>query len=237
MNSPTSTSRTALVIDDEMSGRTMVTFYINELMKDIFSRVISVSDLEEAKKTLQLENIFMVFTDIELQDEMGLELSHFIPKHIPLVVVSAHSQYAIQAIQIDVFDYLLKPLGETEVLRLKRKIKEKLKLELTAHSEEEDERIVLKDSGENIIIPISDITYLEACGAYSKIHTEARSFIASKTLKSIEEILPVSFLRVHRSFIVPLERISSYTTNTVCLKDGKNISLSKSGKKLLQAYI
>jgi two-component system LytT family response regulator len=129
-------------------------------------------------------------------------------------------------------------LSESEVLRFKSKLKKWLKdKKIDEVTDDEEERLIIKDSGENIIIPVGDIMYLEACGAYSKIHTEARNFIASKTLKNIEDLLPRSFLRVHRSFIVPLERINSYTINTVCLKDGRNISLSKSGKKLLQAYL
>jgi len=231
-------SRIALVIDDEMSGRTMIEFYVREHLGDIITRVISVSSLQEAKEVFLMENIFIVFTDIELRNEMGLEFAEFIPENVPLVVVSAHSQYALKAIQVDVFDYLLKPLSESEVQRLKTKLKKWLKdKKLDEVSDEQEERIIIKDSGENIVIPVNDIVYLEACGAYSKIHTEARNFIASKTLKNIEDLLPNSFLRVHRSFIVPLERISSYTINTVCLKDGRNISLSKSGRKLLQVYL
>ena len=231
-------SRIALVIDDEMSGRTMIEFYIQEHLADIITRVISVSSLQEAKEAFLRENVFIVFTDIELRNEMGLELAHFIPENVPLVVVSAHSQYALKAIKVDAFDYLLKPLSESEVLKFKSKLKKWLRdKKLDEVSEEEEERIIIKDSGENIVIPVGDIVYLEACGAYSKIHTEARNFIASKTLKNIEDVLPSSFLRVHRSFIVPLERINSYTINTVCLKDGRNISLSKSGRKLLQVYL
>ena len=231
-------SRIALVIDDEMSGRTMIEFYIQEQLGDIITRVISVSSLQEAKEVFLMENVFIVFTDIELHNEIGLEITHFIPENVPLIVVSAHSQYALKAIQVDAFDYLLKPLSESEVQRLKTKLKKWLKdKKLDEVSDEQEERIIIKDSGENIVIPVNDIVYLEACGAYSKIHTEARNFIASKTLKNIEDLLPNSFLRVHRSFIVPLERISSYTINTVCLKDGRNISLSKSGRKLLQVYL
>ncbi len=231
-------SRIALVIDDEMSGRTMIEFYIQEQLGDIITRVISVSSLQEAKEVFLMENVFIVFTDIELHNEIGLEITHFIPEDVPLVVVSAHSQYALKAIQVDAFDYLLKPLSEIEVLRFKSKLKKWLKdKKIDEVTDDDEERLIIKDSGENIIIPVGEIIYLEACGAYSKIHTEDRNFIASKTLKNIEDLLPRSFLRVHRSFIVPLERINSYTNNTVCLKDGRNISLSKSGKKLLQAYL
>jgi DNA-binding LytR/AlgR family response regulator len=78
---------------------------------------------------------------------------------------------------------------------------------------------------------------IEAAGAYSKIVTEARSFIASKTLKNIENQLPKSFIRIHRSYIIPINQIASYTSSMVCLKNGQQIALSKTGKKLLQSFI
>ena len=65
-------SRIALVIDDEMSDRTMIEFYIQEHLGDIITRVISVSSLQEAKEVFLMENVFIVFTDIELRNEMGL---------------------------------------------------------------------------------------------------------------------------------------------------------------------
>ena len=65
-------SRIALVIDDEMSGRTMIEFYIQEHLGDIITRVISVSSLQEATEAFLMENVFIVFTDIELRNEMGL---------------------------------------------------------------------------------------------------------------------------------------------------------------------
>ena len=65
-------SRIALVIDDEMSGRTMIEFYIQEHLGDIITRVISVSSLQETTEAFLMENVFIVFTDIELRNEMGL---------------------------------------------------------------------------------------------------------------------------------------------------------------------
>lgn len=87
-------------------------------------------------------------------------------------MVSAHSQYALKAIQIEAFDYLLKPLSESEVLRFKSKLKKWLKdKKIDEITNDQEERLIIKDSGENIVIPVGDIIYLEACGAYSKIHT------------------------------------------------------------------
>ena len=175
----------ALIIDDEISGRTMIDYYLREYASDMFQDMISVATLREAISTMKSFKPDVIFTDYELRNENGLMIQSHLTKDIPVVVVSAHSQYALEAVQTNVFD----------------------------------------------------IIFIEAAGAYSKIVTEAKNVIASKTLKSIESKLPSSFIRIHRSFIVPLNQIASYSSSIVCLKNGQQIALSKTGKKLLQSFI
>lgn len=228
----------ALIIDDEISGRTMIEYYLKEFASDLFGELKSVSTINEAIKVMNDFIPNVIFTDYELRNETGLMITQHVAEDIPIVVVSAHSQYALEAIQTSVFDYLLKPLNESEILRFTKRLKEKLaKQHVSVATADLDAYLLIKDAGENIMIPYQDIVFIEAAGAYSKIVTDARSFIASKTLKSIENQLPKQFVRIHRSFIIPLNQIASYTSSIVCLKNGQQISLSKSGKKLLQSFL
>jgi two-component system LytT family response regulator len=228
----------ALIIDDEIAGRTMIEYYIQEYADDVFERVVSVSSIKEAVSHLKEFTPTVVFTDYELRNENGLMIQKHLEEDTLLVVVSAHTQYALEAIQTSAFDYLLKPLSESEVLRFKSKLKKRLtKNLLTVELSKFEDTLVIKDSGENIMLPFNDILYLEAAGAYSRIVTESKNFIASKTLKSIEKQLPKSFIRIHRSYIIPLNQLSSYTSNFVCLKNGQQLALSKNGKKLLQSFL
>ena len=228
----------ALIIDDEISGRTMIEYYIKEFAGDIFDTMTSVSSLKEALTFIEKLKPDIIFTDYELRNETGLMISQHIQVDTPVVVVSAHSQYALEAIQSNVFDYLLKPLSETEVLRFKARLQRKILREGTAtFTPNFDDHLIIKDAGENIMVAHNEILFIEAAGAYSKIVTEAKKFIASKTLKSIELQLPSNFIRIHRSYIVPLNQIASYSSHVVCLKNGNQLALSKTGKKLLRSFI
>lgn len=228
----------ALIIDDEISGRTMIAYYLKEYAGDMFHEMIAVATLREAISTMKTFKPDVIFTDYELRNENGLMIQSHLTKDIPVVVVSAHSQYALEAVQTNVFDYLLKPLSETEILRFKNRLKKKFTREILYNPQLKfEEHLIIKDAGENIIVAYTDILFIEASGAYSKIRTDAKNFIASKTLKSIEVKLPSSFVRIHRSFIVPLNQIASYSSSFVCLKNGQQIALSKTGKKLLQSFI
>lgn len=228
----------ALVIDDELSGRTMIEYYLREFADEIFHQIKSVSSIEEALSALNIFKPDIIFTDYELRNESGLMITRHLNEEIPVVVVSAHSQYALEAIQTNVFDYLLKPLNEGEFQRFKTKLIKKIeKVDLLKNGGNFEDHLIIKDAGENIMLAHQDILYIEASGAYSIIVTESKKFIASKTLKSIESQLPGSFIRIHRSYIVPLNQISSYSSSIVCLKNGNQLALSKTGKKLLLSYI
>lgn len=238
MDNQNNSTLKALIIDDEMSGRTMIEYYLKEFAGDMFHEMVLVSSLREAITSMKTFQPDVIFTDYELRNETGIMIQSHLTKDIPVVIVSAHSQYALEAIQTNVFDYLLKPLSESEVLRFKGRLKKRFTREILSGTQLNfEEHLIIKDAGENIIVAHQDILFIEAAGAYSKIVTEAKNFIASKTLKSIETKLPASFIRIHRSFIVPLNQIASYSSSIVCLKNGQQIALSKTGKKLLHSFI
>jgi DNA-binding LytR/AlgR family response regulator len=195
-----------------------------------------VSSIDEAKEAMLNFSPNIVFTDYELSGEDGLKIAPLLSKECILVVVTAHSQYAINAIRANVFDYLLKPIDEAEFIKFKTRLILKLNLQIGIPNPlNPTDSFLIKENGENILIPLKDIIFIEASGAYSKVVTLNRKYIATKTLKSLEEtILPKSFLRVHRSFLVPRWQITSFSSNYLCLQDGTHINLSKTGRKILQ---
>lgn len=231
----------ALIIDDEMSGRTMIEYYTRLYLEGIISEIKAVSSIEEAKKTLETFKPDIVFADYELRGETGIDISKFLHESTLLVVVTAYSQYAINAIRVSVFDYILKPIEEGDFMRFKErlliKISNSINSDIPLNDKFNTETIVIKDNGENVIIKVEDIMYVEASGAYAKIVTENRKYITSKTLKVVEALLPKSFVRIHRSYLVPLNKISSFNSQNVCLKNGVTISLSKTGKRILQGSL
>jgi len=225
----------AVIIDDELSGRTMIEFYLKEFMGDLFENLVAVSNINAAAKAIDDLKPHIVFSDYELRGENGLMVQRHLSEDIPVVVVSAHSQYAVEAIHCNVLDYLLKPLNESEMIRFRERLIRCFEKK-SSNLIDDNINIVIKDGGENIVIPIKEVVFLEACGAYSKIITENKNYIASRTLKSLENQLPEDFIRVHRSYIVPVRQIKSFTSSDLCLKNGQTISLSKTGKRLLQQH-
>lgn len=227
---------TALVLDDEKSGRDMVGYFIREQAADLFGQIHFASSLEEASLLIDKFTPQVVFLDIQLKGELGFSLASKLPPNTHTVIVSAYPEYALQAIKMEVVDYLLKPIAEGDFQELKYKIQKRLgSLAPQENALLNKTSLVIRESGTNVVVPFQDIEYVEAAGAYSKIITAQKEHLISKTLKVLSPSLPGHFVRVHRSYLVPVDQIASFKSNHLCLKNGKNIALSKTGRKVLQS--
>lgn len=227
----------ALVLDDEKSGRDMVGYFIAENASDLFGEVFFASNIDEATRILERSTVDVVFLDIQLKGEIGFNIAQILPPNTQVVVVSAFPEYALQAIKLEVIDYLLKPISEDDFLKLKQKIEKRIDLTKKSESPGQGNKssLIIRESGMNVVVPFQDIEYVEAAGAYSKIITQQKEHLISKTLKVLSPSLPSHFVRVHRSYLVPVDQIATYKSNQLCLKNGKQIALSKTGRKVLQA--
>jgi two-component system, LytTR family, response regulator len=227
----------ALVLDDEKSGRDMVGYFLKEYGGNLFGDVQFAANIAEATKIFDEQTIDVLFLDIQLKGEIGLNISAQLPPNIQIIVISAFPEYALQAIKIEVVDYLLKPISEEDFQLLLPKIKQRgikngqIRTDITSTKTS----LVVRESGLNVVVPFGDIQYVEAAGAYSKIITAQKEHLISKTLKVLSPSLPVHFVRVHRSYLVPVDQIATYKSNHLCLKNGKQIALSKTGRKQLQS--
>ena len=227
----------ALVLDDEKSGRDMVGYFLKEYGGNLFGDVQFAANIAEATKIFDEQTIDVLFLDIQLKGEIGLNISAQLPPNIQIVVISAFPEYALQAIKIEVVDYLLKPISEEDFQLLLPQIKQpgikngQIRTDITSTKTS----LVVRESGLNVVVPFGDIQYVEAAGAYSKIITAQKEHLISKTLKVLSPSLPVHFVRVHRSYLVPVDQIATYKSNHLCLKNGKQIALSKTGRKQLQS--
>jgi DNA-binding LytR/AlgR family response regulator len=227
----------ALVLDDEKSGRDMVGYFLKENAGDLFGDVKFAANIEEAIQIFDQETIDVLFLDIQLKGEIGLSITSVLPENIQIIVISAFPEYALQAIKIEVVDYLLKPISEEDFQLLLPKIRQRgIKTgQILTDITSTKTSLVVRESGLNVVVPFGDIQYVEAAGAYSKIITGQKEHLISKTLKVLSPSLPVHFVRVHRSYLVPVDQIATYKSNHLCLKNGKQIALSKTGRKLLQS--
>jgi DNA-binding LytR/AlgR family response regulator len=181
--------------------------------------IAEYSDSTEALSSLDNMQVDLLLLDIEMPDMTGLDLTRKLVNKKPLIIfTTAKKDYAVEAFELNVVDYLVKPI----TLHRFRQAIEKADEALESNKEEvkvEDQGFVfVKDNGVLKRISIDDILFLEAMGDYVKVHTLQKFHVVHATLKSIEEKLPASkFIRVHRSYIVAINKIDFIQEGTISI--------------------
>ena len=149
----------------------------------------------------------------------GVELAREIPKGTFLVFTTAYAQYAVDGYDLDAVDFLHKPFSYPRFCRAVEKARQLQALrELSQRSATEEETITVKVEYRNVKIPLSEIVYIEAMDNYVRIHLRnARPALPQMSLRNLLELLPDTFVRIHKSFVVPLRRVASYTRTGLML--------------------
>jgi len=196
-----------LVVDDNKMARMA--------MKQLLSQVSELTltgecdNAMDAYNKVSKEQIDLLLLDIEMPGMTGLELTKNLGEKSPLIIfTTAKTDYAVEAFELNVVDYLVKPVSPARFLQAIEKAKEVLESNKQDVQIEEKEFVFVRDNGILKRVDINDILFLEAMGDYVKVHTSQKFHIVHSTLKAIGEKLPVSkFMRVHRSYIVALNKI------------------------------
>jgi DNA-binding LytR/AlgR family response regulator len=167
------------------------------------------SNAMEAYNAINKEHVDLLLLDIEMPEMTGLELIKNLGNRKPLIIfTTAKKDYAVEAFELNVVDYLVKPVAPARFLQAVERANEAFDSNKEEVKVGEQEFVFVKDNGILKRINVDDILYLEAMGDYVKVHTQQKFHVLHATLKSIEEKLPASkFLRVHRSYIVSLNKI------------------------------
>ena len=171
--------------------------------------VAECSDAMEAYNYLNSGQIDLLFLDIEMPGMTGIELTKKLGAKKPLIIfTTAKPDYAVEAFELNVVDYLVKPVSLSRFLQAVERAKETFDSNKQEVKIEDREFVFVKDNGILKKLNVDDILYLEAMGDYVKVHTAQKFHVLHSTLKSIEEKLPPNkFLRIHRSYIVALQKI------------------------------
>ena len=212
-----------IAIDDEPLALGLVASFILktpslELVGKFGSAVEALSFLHEHPGTVDL-----AFLDIQMQELNGLELARVLGPTGPRVVfTTAFSQYALDGYRVDALDYLVKPFNYEEFLRAAGKARayaERVASHATAPTPaEEEEYLFLKAEYQLVRVALNDILYVEGLKDYVKVHLRStpRALLSLMSLKAMEERLPTRrFMRIHRSFIVALDKIEAVRRLTV----------------------
>lgn len=225
-----------LIVDDEPIAREIMVSHVEKVPNWVVQN--TCISAEEAYEALLQEDIDVIFLDIEMPEISGVEFLQSL-KHPPLVIfTTAYSEYALKGYELNVVDYLLKPIAFNRFFQTI----EKANLMLEAINKEKPANslsppyMFVKHAGKLKKINFEDITYVKAEQEYSLIMLGDTKVMASKHLKLLLEVLPEDqFTRIHRSYIIAHHKISSISGNQIQLENGTELPIgSKYKEELIQ---
>jgi DNA-binding LytR/AlgR family response regulator len=197
-----------LIVDDNEIARTTL-LQLAGRVKDI-TVVGECADAMQAYNLLQDEAVDVILLDIEMPGMTGLELIKNLGAKRPLIVfTTSKKEYAVDAFELNVVDYIIKPITTSRFIQAIDKARDLLESKEVQFNTN-NEFIFIRDS--NIVrrLELNDILFAEAMGDYVKLHTSQRFYAIHNSLKAVENYLPAQkFLRVHRSFIVAIDKIDT----------------------------
>lgn len=204
-----------IAIDDEPVALSVLARYCERMggmeLKCYSDPVVGMREVKRAAPDL-------LFLDIRMGEISGVELAREIPKGTFLVFTTAYAQYAVDGFDLDAVDFLHKPFSYPRFCRAVEKAQQLRTLRELTRQPVSEEVITVKVEYKNVKIPLREIVYIEAMDNYVRIHLcGARPVLSQMSLKSLAELLPATFVRIHKSFIVPLHRIAAYTRTSLTL--------------------
>jgi DNA-binding LytR/AlgR family response regulator len=221
-----------LIVDDNKIARAT--------MKQLASQVKDIivagecANAMEAYNLLQEHSIDVMLLDIEMPGMTGLELTKNLGNKSPVIIfTTSKKEYAAEAFELNVADYIVKPVMPARFLQAIDKAREICQSNTEELKLQEDEFLFIRDS--NIVrkLKLEDILYAEAMGDYVKLFTPQKFYAVHTTLKAVEERLPASaFLRVHRSYIVAISKIDTLQEGAIII-NGKPIPVADAYRSML----
>src|SRR5215467_11421508 len=209
-----------LVIDDEPPARDVLKKYIEEV--ELLQLAGECSNAVETLSFLQNNSVDLLFLDIKMPHILGTNFIRTLKNPPKIIFTTAYRKYAVEGFELDAVDYLLKPINFDRFLKAVNKILQ-LDLQGVTNSQTKETNneaaqpfLYLRVDRKMIKVLFSDILFIEGLRDYIRIHTTTRTLVTKHLLSSLEEMLPSdSFLRIHRSYIISINKIDSYNTDTI----------------------
>ena len=239
-----------IAIDDEPLALQQIVAYIGKV--PFLELAAQCQSALEAREFLEHDTVDAIFCDINMPDLNGMDFikSLVVP---PLVVfTTAYSEYAVDGFRVNAVDYLLKPFGLQDFQRAANRLKDRLEGSVPAASpavggsvvggfaaDTNDDTIFLKTEYRIVKVSISDIRYVEAMSEYLKVwlSSEPKPIITLLSMKKMEERLPDTFMRIHRSYIINLTKIQEVNKNRVIMDADTYLPIGEMYKESFQAYL
>lgn len=228
-----------LVIDDEPLALQQLASYVEKI--PYFTLVALCHGAVEAREIIDMERVDAIFVDINMPDINGMDFVKQLSAPPIVVFTTAYSEYAVDGYKVDAVDYLLKPFGLDDFKRAATKVKKRYELENNAAAQQpadDDDSIFLKTEHRVIRANIADIRYVEGMSEYLKIYIEGqRPIIMLLSMKKLEERLPSYFMRIHRSYIVNMKKVSEVSKSRVAIDADTVLPVGDIYKDALMQYL
>ena len=232
-----------LAIDDEPLALQQLVSYIQKV--PFLELTGQCQSALEAKDILNSQPVDAVFCDINMPDLNGMDFVKSLAAPPLVVFTTAYSEYAVEGFKVNAVDYLLKPFGLDDFRRAANRLKDRLEAAPAAApaapavSTDDDDTIFIKTDYKVIKIAVSDIRYVEGMSEYLKIHLEGqpKPVVTLLSMKKMEEFLPPTFMRIHRSYIINLKKILEVNKNRVILDADTYLPVGDNYKDAFNDYL
>ena len=230
---------TCIAIDDEPLALKQINGYIEKIPALNFQQ--SFTSAVKAMEYLQHNNVDLMFVDINMPDLSGMEFVKSLSKPPKVIFTTAYREYAVEGFEVDAADYLVKPISFAAFAKAVEKTKQRYfhQTEHASSVKHNEQFLFIKSEYKIVRIELSNIKYIEGMRDYVRIHlSNEKPIMALLSMKNIAEHLPVeSFMRVHRSYIVNLNKIQTIERNRIVFDKDVYIPVSEQYKDEFQKFL
>ena len=232
-----------LAIDDEPLALQQLVAYISKV--PFLQLAAQCQSALEARAFLEHDTADAIFCDINMPDLNGMDFVKSLAVPPLVVFTTAYSEYAVEGFRVNAVDYLLKPFGLQDFQRAANRLKERLENNALAVSSPSvagfpaDNTLFLKTDYRIVKVSIPDIRYVEGMSEYLKVWVEgeAKPVISLLSMKKMEERLPGNFMRIHRSYIINLDKIREVNKNRVIMDADTYLPVGDMYKEVFLDYL
>ncbi len=224
-----------LIIDDEPLARDLMRSHIEKL--DNFEICAECGDAMKALQELHNHKIDLMFMDIQMPQITGIEFLRTLKNPPKVIITTAYREYALEGFELDVVDFLLKPITFERFLKSVNKYYQSVQDDVPAvqpvastNGKSDEAFIYVKENKKVLKVHLNEILYVEGLSEYVQIYTTEKKIITKTSMTHMSEKLPDSgFMRIHKSFIVSLSKIEAFTSTSIEVP-GKELPIGRSYK-------
>lgn len=223
---------TAILVDDEPTARDILATHLDKI--DSIEVIASCKNASEAFSILSKQSVDLVFLDINMPEVTGLMFANAIQGKSKVIFTTAYREYAVDGFDLQAVDYLLKPIS---LERLMKAVYKFIEEQSVTQQQPPHDFTFFRCDRKMVKVNFDELLYTESCGDYIKIHTAQEVLITRETIATVIEKLPEQrFMRTHRSFIINISKIDSFTSEHITI--GRTaIPISRSYRDIVARYL